>query len=220
MGNPNPIVVRTMPPEAIVQWSLTAMVRQEPVPLLATLDDGAPEAVLLAPDWPSDLRPPAQHNIGLLHQGSQWYSRGQGHTRYSVEIGAIKEACLHGYRAGLEGVAITGEASPQYTACELNYLALAHFCFRPQDSLRDFAYARLTPLVGSADDAEMFITFLAKRQSRCMSQKEEATLEDRLRAAEQEAGAGGNWDQFRRWRWLSAYGTNHTVDGTGSLLTP
>ena len=156
---PIPLSSRALPPQAIVQWSLTAMVREEPLSLLALLDDGAPDNLLAAPNWPRELRPPARHNIGLLHQGSQWFSREGSDTRYQVEIASIKEACLHGYRAGLQGLAITGEASPQYTGCELNYLALAHFSYQPEDSLRAFARTTLAPLLGGAGAAETFVTY-------------------------------------------------------------
>jgi hypothetical protein len=219
MGSAHPMLVRAMPVEAVFQWSLTAMVRQEPVSLLGLLDDGAPPELLSTSGWPPDLRPPARHNIGLLHQGSQWYSRGHGDTRYQVEIATIKEACLHGYRVGLEGLAITGEASPSYTACELNYLALAHFSYRPEDSLRAFARTTLAPFLGGVDDAEAFITWLAKRQAGCMTITDEAKLHERVRAMADAAARGGDWNHFRRWRWLGAYRTGQVVDGTGSLLT-
>jgi hypothetical protein len=219
MGSADPWLVRALPPESIGQWSLTAMVHQEPVAMLDFLDDGSPEGMWAAPSWPAGLQPPSQHSIGLLHQGSQWYSRGRGHTRYSVEIASIKEACLHGVQVGLEGLAITGEASPAYTACELNYLALAHFSYHPADSLRAFARRALAPRVGGVEAAEEFVTYLAKREAGQMTLTDEARLAARVNDVMQETAAGGDWQAYRRWRWLSSYCTAQVCDATGALLT-
>ena len=218
MGSAEPIVVRAFPPETIFQWSLTAMVQQEPAMMLDFLHDGRPVSMLSAPDWPEKLRPPAEHNIGLIHQGSQWYSREKGHTRYHVEITSIKEACMRAAEAGLEGLAITGEASPLYTPIELNYLALSHFSYHPNDSLLEFAKKILSPLVGGNEFSVDFVTYMAKRETGQMTEQDEASLADRLKYFMSKAEKGGGWHPYRRWRWLSTYYTPNICDGTASVL--
>lgn len=219
MGSPDLIVVRELPPEVITQWSLTAMLPQRPLAMLDFLDEGRPALMLSGPDWPEDLRPPGEHNIGLLHQGSQWYSRAGKHTRYSLEISSIKEACLRSAEAGLEGLVITGEASPTYTACELNYLALAHFCYHPHDTLRAFAQNTLAPLVGGIELAEAYVTFLARREAGQMTVTDERRLAEILQHFITAAEKGGDWHAYRRWRWLSTYrSASHMSDGTAALL--
>jgi hypothetical protein len=136
-----------------------------------------------------------------------------------VEISTIKEACLRSAEAGLDGLAITGEASPLYTSCELNYLALAHFSYHPQDSLRAFATHTLAPLTGGSQAAQEFVTFLAKRQAGTMTTADEQRLQERLRQSMAAAAKGEEWRLYRRWRWLSTAYTSQMVDGTGALLT-
>jgi hypothetical protein len=220
MGSANPTLVEGLPEEAITQWSLTAMLHQHPLPLASFLDDGQPPMALDAPDWPRQLRPPSQQNLGLLHQGSQWYSRGNGHTRYSLEISSIKEACLRSQDAGLMGVAITGEMAPTYTACELNYLALSHFSYHPTDSLADFAKTTLAPLLGGTEAAIEYVTLLAKRESRQATALDEAKLAERLRQFSAQVEKGRDWDIYRRWRWLSTYCAPQVCDGTASVIWP
>jgi hypothetical protein len=219
MGSPEPILVRELPPQVITQWSLTAMLNQEPTPLLDFLEEGQPASMLAAPDWPKGLRPPGRRNIGMFHQGSQWYNRGDKHTRYSLEIATIKEACLRSVEAGLEGLAITGEASPMYTPCELNYLALAHFSFQPADSLQAFAESSLAPLIGGPEFALSYVNFLAKREADLMTAADETHLAEIMAHFTSAAEKGADWHTYRRWRWLSTYRTSQICDGTGAVLS-
>jgi hypothetical protein len=219
MGSSAPIVVRELPAEIMTLWSLTAMLNQEPTALLDFLEEGRPSSMLAAPDWPEGLRPPGQHNLGLLHQGSQWYNRGNKHTRYSIEIASIKEACLRGAEAGLEGIVITGEASPRYTPCELNYLALAHFSFHPADSLQAFAERSLAPLVGGPELALNYVNFLARREAGQMTATDETRLAEIMAHFMAAAEKGAGWQPYRRWRWLSTYRTSSVCDGAAALLS-
>lgn len=219
-GGTNPVVIQGLPPETITQWSLTAMLHQDRIPLMSFLDNGRPDILMSAPDWPVGLTPPGQHGLGLLHQGSQWYSRGRGHTRYNVEIASIKEACLRGSAAGLEGMAITGEMAPTYTPVELNYLAAAHFAYHPEDSLLAFAEATLAPLVGGKELAREFVQYMARRESGEMSVKDEEQLQDRLDHFASEVARGESWQAYRRWRWLSTFHNSEMCDGTASILYP
>ena len=53
-----------------------------------------------------------------------------------------------------------------------------------------------------------------------MATADESALRERVQAEAELVAGGGDWDRFRRWRWLGAYRTGQVVDGTGSLLTP
>ncbi|MFO7637262.1 MAG: hypothetical protein R6W96_08125, partial [Clostridia bacterium] len=72
------------------QFTLTRMVRQEPLPLTDYLENGVPEGVFDNDCWPRGLVPPVAKSVGFLHQGSQW----RGHSRYDQVVSTIKEACL------------------------------------------------------------------------------------------------------------------------------
>ena len=157
MGERAPAFVDAFPAESIAQWTLTGMVLQKPLPLTAYLDDGAPEAVYENPNWPRGLKVPTAHSVGFLHQASQWKD-----TRYRQMISTIKEACLRGAEAGLEGVVIHGEVTDRYIPWWLNYQAYAHFTRHPHDDLRSFANARIAPVLGSEKRAQLFIDCLAR----------------------------------------------------------
>lgn len=160
MGSHAPLFVEALPPEAICQWTLTGMVRPEPLPLNAYLDDGAPEAVYDNPNWPRGLRPPTRRSAGFLHQGSQWRD-----SRYKIIISVLKEGCLRAAEEGLEGISIHGEMTDRYIPWWLNYQAFSHFTARPRDTLREFADARLAPVLGSEKRGQMFIELLAEWDS-------------------------------------------------------
>ena len=155
-GGGVPTFVDVFPDEAIGQWTLTCMVRPQPLPLTNYLDCGVPEEVYDNPRWPRGIKVPTRRGVGFLHQASQW-----GDTRYRQMVSCVKEACLRAPESGLEGVVIHGELTDRYTPWWLNYQALVHFSQRPQDTLRDFARERLAPELGGEDEAQTFIEALA-----------------------------------------------------------
>lgn len=158
-----PDFISRLPPEAVCLWTISEMLHDPQVPLCRWLDDGKSQAFYEGDRWPHGLRAPAPRNMALLHQGNGW-SRNECHTRYGVEISSIKEACLRGVEAGLEGVVFYGEVSNRCVPCELNYQAFAHFTYHPEDSLREFSRRRLAPLLGGEEAAERFIEALAETE--------------------------------------------------------
>jgi len=173
-GHP-PAFVEAFPEESIAQWTLTPMVLQEPLPLKAYLECGAPEAVYDNPNWPRGLKVPTAHSVGFVHQGSQWTG-----TRYSLILSTIKEACLRGAEAGLEGVVIHGEVTDRYVPWWLNYQALVHFSAHPTDDMRSFANARLAPVLGGEDAAQLFMETLARWDAGEDVKDRIAPLEERI----------------------------------------
>ncbi len=160
MGRTPPAMLRILPDAAVAQWTLTGMVRAQPLALLDWLDDGAPAAAIDHPTWPQRLPPPAPRNTGFLHHGSQWHG-----GRHQCVVSAIKEACLRAYRAGLEGVSIHGEVSARYVPWALNYLAFSHFTHWPEDSLRDFGKKTLAQVLASAEQGEEFAEIMARAEA-------------------------------------------------------
>lgn len=198
-------LTQRLPAQAVCQWTLSRMVHQKSLPLSAYLDDGVPAAALQSPHWPAGLTPPPGRAVGFLHQGSQWSHVG----RYECTIGAIKEACLRAFRAGLEGVSIHGEVSNRHIPYALNYLAFSHFVHWPEDSLRAFGRKTLGPVVGGPDDGEAFVEVLAHAES--------GTLTDELRQRarpDRHGFTGGictshskdadHYQRYRFWHWLNA----------------
>ena len=147
MENPPKFLAR-YPEQAIVQWTYTGMV-------------AAPE------NWPATLKPPAgaRHSIGLLHQGSYWYTPRQwwgspGQT-YALIPDIIQKACARAIDDGSEGLEIVGQigsASPQN---EMNYLAFEAFTWNPKLSWDEWFARRLPAIYGSEELARAFYELLA-----------------------------------------------------------
>lgn len=210
MGQRAPAMFARLPGKAIAQWTLSGMLRPDPVPLTAFLDDGRPAAVYDNPNWPRGLRPPSPRSVGFLHQGSQWWRVG----RYACIISTIKEACLRAWESGLEGVSIHGEVTSRHIPYALNYLAFSHFTRRPDDTLRRFGRETLGPVLGSEQAGEDFIVVLAHAQA--------GTLTDDLRRladpSRRTGGAsscsfgGTTLESLRRhqfWSWLAGQAGPH-----------
>ena len=89
LRNPPPFIA-TIDPRAVCQWTLTDMPYPEP--------------------WgTTGLHPPAARNIGYSHLGSQW---GEANTRHRLAVRYVHSLCRRAAEAGLEGVFIHGELSP------------------------------------------------------------------------------------------------------------
>jgi len=189
-----PAFVAEFPGEAVAQWTLTKMLLQQPLPLTAYLEDGAPEAVYENPNWPRGLKVPGERAVGYVHQGSHF-----GLTRHSLVVSSIKEACLRGAEAGLKGISIYGEVTDRCTPWWLSYQAYFHFVRRPQDSLRQFANARLAPVLGGEDAAQLFIEVLAHWTAGEVAEPLRKALFDEFFKRDVERDG---LEAFNLWYWL------------------
>jgi hypothetical protein len=205
LGQRPPAFLTRLPTQAVCQWTLTGMVRSEPLPLTAFLDDGAPASVYENPNWPKGLKAPAPRNVGFLHQSSQWV--GPYTNRYTCMVSTIKEACLRGFESGLEGVIIHGEVSARCIPYALNYLAFSHFSYWPQDSLRDFGRKTLSQILGSEQAGEDFAVILAHWDAGTLTD-DLVKLADPSRhglGVNLQADAAktvGEFQRYRFWEWL------------------
>ncbi len=182
------------------------MVSPSPVPLSKWLDDGMAGSLLASGRWPRNIKPPTKRNVGLLHQGSQWGDSGKhlvGVTaRYTVQISAIKEACLRATES-LEGMTIFGEVSSRCIPWDLNYRAFSYFNNHPEASLRQFGHDMLGPVLGSAAAGELFVELLCKAEAGGCSESELARLDEHLTPSWLKVKLeGASLAPFRLWRWL------------------
>ncbi|MGB9643493.1 MAG: hypothetical protein ACPL3Q_09920 [Candidatus Ratteibacteria bacterium] len=206
-----PAMISRLPKKSIGQWTLTSMVRKQPLPLTAYLDHGAPKEVFDNPYWPEGIKAPGKRNVGFIHQGSQW--RGD---RYSQVVSTIKEACLRGYRSKLEGICIHGEVSSRHIPSALNYLAFSHFVHYPEDSLREFGRKTLGQVLGSEDEGEMFAEIFAHWDAGTLSESHKKQAKEKANdLAKKVAGNGTDLERWRFWNWLLMMVSNvlekHTV---------
>lgn len=190
-----PSFVRHVPSQAVPEWTLTCM-------LEGTEEVGGGAIVRPKRSWDPALRPPGGRGIGLLHQGSFWFSGNE----IPCIVPLIQEACRKASRSGLEGVVIEGEASPERIPAHLNYLALSFFSDQPEASLEDFAVASLADLCGGAEMAIEFVQILANSAPDYQVRKNafdrvfkelwmKVNWDPRFRVA-------GTWRTRRAWEWL------------------
>ena len=175
MQNPPPFT-DTINPKAICQWTLTDMPYPEP--------------------WGDDtLRPPTARNIGYSHLASQW---GHINTRHRIALRYIRELCTRAAAAGLEGIFIHGEVSPDdsFTA-RMNYEALAYFRQKPGTSLHTFAETTLADHFGGADEAVDAVDFMTQTVSEEELLKRTALC--RTRAGKMNGAQKGNWEALSAW---------------------
>jgi hypothetical protein len=154
-----PYFAAHLPRSAVAQWTLTKMLRSEPLPLSAWLDDPSPAGLYDNPLWPRGLRPPTPRSAGFLHQGSHIV---EGRCRRAgLCLSTFMEACKRGYEAGLEGLGVFGEVCDRPLSWKLNYRAIRHFTYHPGSSLRDFAQAEVRPIFqGNEHETNRFIELL------------------------------------------------------------
>ncbi|NQU11614.1 hypothetical protein HQ590_12545 [bacterium] len=149
----DPYFSSRMPPSAIAQWTLTGMLREEPVPLRAWMDSARPADVYKNPKWPRGLRPPTPRSAGFWHQASQCHARlGRG----AVAMSTFAEACLRAHDAGMEGVAVVGESTSRLLSSSLNYLVMRHWAYHPVSTLEEFVVRELAPRLGGEREARAF----------------------------------------------------------------
>jgi hypothetical protein len=199
MGAKPPAMLSVLPKESIAQWTLSSMVRQNTVPMLDYLDNGAPAAAFENPNWPADLKPPSPRNVGFIHMGSQW-----GGDRYDCVLTFIKEACLRAYRCGMEGVGIHGEVTSRHIPYALNYLAFSHFIHWPEDSLREFGRKTLSQALGSEEAGEAFVEILAHWHGNAITEDHKAQCQDYMRRHHGRDTSLTSLERSWFWRWLDS----------------
>ncbi|MBN2291027.1 MAG: hypothetical protein JXM70_01300 [Pirellulales bacterium] len=197
LGESKPRVFDRLPREAIAQWNMSWMMRKKPLPLTAYLDDGAPHKALNHDLWKEGAKPPVPRNVAYV-------TRGMLSDRCRTHISHIKEACLCGYRAGLEGISMYGEVSSTIVPYALNYLAFSHFIHWPEDTMRQFGVKTLGQVLGSEEEGEAFTEYLSHWDARSLSDaqkkdafKRAAALKDQVRYQ------GKGLDRWRFWNWLT-----------------
>jgi len=183
---------------SFAQWTLSNIIKYEPVSLIDYLDDGAPKVVFDNINWREGLKPPTVRNVGFIHHGSQW----SGLSRHHLIISTIKESCLRAYREGLEGLSIVGEMSSMNVTNALNYLAFSHFIHWPEDSLRAFGRKTLGQVLKSEDEGEAFAELLAYSDSGQLSEKQQNEIAKRVKGMKWQVRAGKNLTGYRFWSWL------------------
>lgn len=193
-----PVIVDRVPPQSVAQWTITGMLRKEPLPFTAYLDDGAPAEAFDNPNWPVGLTPPSTRSCGFAHQGSQWNSV----RRHECMISSVKEACLRAYRSGLEGVVIHGEASSRNIPNALNYLAFSHFIHWPEDNLREFGRKTLGQVMENEDEGEAYITAVAHWQSGSLNDEMKKDVKKRTDSLWGDVSNGKNLERWRFWNWI------------------
>ncbi|MBI2193644.1 MAG: hypothetical protein HYU36_16840 [Planctomycetes bacterium] len=194
-----PAMIDRLPPQGIGQWTLTGMVFEKPLPLLAYLDQGAPDAAFQNAAWPRGLNPPSPRSVGFIHQASQWSHVG----RYDQIVSTIKEGCLRAYRSGLEGVSIHGEVCARHIPWALNYLAFSHFIHWPEDTLRQFGRVTLGSVLGSPDEGEAFAEHLARWEGGGLTDPQKKDIADRAGNLRRQVAAGKDLERWRFWDWLN-----------------
>lgn len=217
MGCTRPLLVDRADPRSFAQWTITGMVRRDPLPLTAYLDDGAPAESLDNPQWRRDLRPPGTRAVGFLHHGSQWCDRA---GRYDLAISSIKEGCLRAYRAGMQGVSIHGEVSARHIPAALNYLAFSHFIHWPEDSLRAFGRKTLGQVLGSEAAGEAFCESLAHWDAGNLPEAQKQSIWAQMEDPEHRF-IGGSLEALHRWRfwdWLAKMAEGRQERHTGSFF--
>lgn len=156
LGRDVPYFATHLPDSALCQWTLSGMLRTQPVPLRDWMDSPLPAALYDNPNWPRGLRPPTPRSAGFMHQGSQWSPV----PRSALAVSTFAEGCARSHEAGLEGISIHGEASSRTMTWQLNYLAMRHWTYHPRSTLQDFARAELAPRVGGEAAALDFVEAL------------------------------------------------------------
>lgn len=209
-----PVIVDRVPAQSVAQWTITGMLRKEPLPLNAYLDDGAPAAAFENPNWPDGLKPPSARSCGFVHQGSQW----SGATRYDQIVSSVKEACLRAYRSGLEGVVIHGEVTSENIPNALNYLAFSHYIHWPEDNLRDFGRKTLGQVFGDEDEGEAFVVAMSGWESGTLTDEDKKDLRQRTDGLWSAVCKGDDLEKWRFWNWLNRLAHNKTERHTVSFF--
>lgn len=214
-----PAMIDMLPEDGILQWTITGMLLQKPLPLTAYLDDGAPSAVFDNPNWPKGLRPPNKRSTGYMHQGNGFNQWGRPFLRrYDQVVSSIKESCLRSYQSGLEGVGIYGEVTPCHIPWALNYLAFSHFTHWPEDSMREFGRKTLGQVFGDEKEGEMFAELFAHWDAGTITDSQAKDIKNRTSGLRRSVATGSDLEKWRFWNWLSAVVSGYNESQTVSLF--
>ncbi|MGD1104742.1 MAG: hypothetical protein ABSA59_22075, partial [Terriglobia bacterium] len=127
-----PYFLKTIPPYAIVQWTLTDMVNGN--------------------RWPDGLKSPAAQAIGYFHAGNV-----SARESNAILYPKLARVAAQAYASGLEGVGIYGEVSGARPITELNYLVFSEFTFNPGLTEEEFVKTRLAPYYGGEGPARQLL---------------------------------------------------------------
>lgn len=205
-----PYYSNRMPASAIAQWTITGMVRQDPVPLRDWLTSARPKGIYDNPRWPKGLLPPTPRSVGFLHQASQW-----SHIRRTaLALSTFAEGCLRSFESGLEGISVHGEVTSRALPWHLNYLAMRHWTYHPVSSLEQFAESELVPRLGGKREALDYVRALALNEE---GQDEESwrkiVAKHHGKQFPRNYPDRGDYSKFRMWEAMCEW-TNSSHRGT------
>jgi len=173
-----PYFLKTIPPYAIVQWTITDMVNGN--------------------RWPDGLKSPAARAIGYFHAANV-----SARESNSILYPQLARVAAQAYASGLEGVGIYGEVSGARPITEFNYLVFSEFTFNPGLSEEAFVKTRLAPFYGGEGPARQLLQIA----SLIGIQKDghiPDNLDEALRLATQARDATTGVARQRWERWLTA----------------
>jgi hypothetical protein len=122
-----------IPQDSICQWTLTDM----------------------APNWPSDVKPMAKHNIGYLH-----WCNYSSNTENDFYLQRVRDICRNAKAAGMEGLDTYGELPSDKLNAEIFYLAWEAFLWKPEMTVEEFVETRLGRIYGGAKAASVWLEII------------------------------------------------------------
>jgi hypothetical protein len=177
MNENPPYFLKTIPPYAIVQWTLTYMVNGNL--------------------WPEGLKSPAPLAIGYLHAASV-----PTHDSNAILYPKLARVAAQAYASGLEGVGIYGEVSGALPSMELNYLIFSEFTFNPGLTEEEFVKTRLAPYYGGEGPARRILQLASLVGSKDGMASDK--LDEALRLAGETRDATTGIARQRWERWITA----------------
>lgn len=176
-----PYFLNAIPPYAIVQWTLTDMVKGN--------------------YWVEGLKSPVSNAIGFLHAGGTNPAIPESNA---ILYPRLAQAAAKAYAAGLQGFGIYGELSAQRAISEFNYLVFSEFGFNPEMSEEEFVRTRLAPYYGGESQARQLLKMVRLIGFRRDGDVPE-TLDEALHLARQARDATTQGIARNRWeRWIAA----------------
>jgi len=170
-----PYFVKTIPPYAIVQWTITDMVNGN--------------------RWPDGLKSPAAQAIGYFHAGNV-----SARESNAILYPKLARVAAQADASGLEGVGIYGEVSGARPITKFNYLAFSEFAFNPGLSEEEFVKTRLAPYYGGEGPARQLLQIASligfKKDGQAPNNLDEAL---RLAGEARDASTGVARQRWERW---------------------
>ena len=173
-----PYFVKTIPPYAIVQWTITDMVNGN--------------------RWPEGLKSPAAEAIGYFHAGNV-----SARESNAILYPKLARVAAQAHASGLEGVGIYGEVSGERPITEFNYLVFSEFTFNPGLSEEEFVKTRLAPYYGGEGPARQLLQIVSLIGFKKDGQVPD-TLDEALRLAGEARDATTGIARQRWEGWVAA----------------